>query len=129
MDRTRILTLVACATLAGILPGLLASQNTKPRDATIRSVEGVVTLPDEGPVEGAVVKLKNLKTLQVLSYITQKDGKYQFNNLSTSIDYEIRADFRNYASKKRMISVFERRQDLKLDLKLEEQKDKGDSGQ
>jgi hypothetical protein len=98
----------------------------KPRDPTIRSLQGLVTLPDESPAEGAVVKLKNLKTLQVRSYITQKDGKYHFQNLSTNIDYEVTADFREFASSTRTLSVFDSRFEAIINLKLEPGKDKKD---
>jgi len=98
----------------------------KPRDPTIRSLQGLVTLPDESPAEGAVVKLKNLKTLQVRSYITQKDGKYHFQNLSTNIDYEVVADYKEFASPTRTLSVFDSRFEAIINLKLEPGKDKKD---
>lgn len=98
----------------------------KPRDPTIRSLQGLVTLPDESPAEGAVVKLKNLKTLQVRSYITQKDGKYHFQNLSTNIDYEVTADYKDFASSTRTLSVFDSRFEAIINLKLEPGKDKKD---
>lgn len=99
----------------------------KPRDPTIRSLQGVVSLPDESPAEGAVVKLKNLKTLQVRSYITQKDGKYHFQNLSTNIDYEVSANFKEFASATRTLSVFDSRFEAIINLKLEPGKDKKDA--
>ncbi len=122
MNRTFALTavLLACALAA---PAQWTNQKkTKPRDPTIRNVTGVVTMPDEGPAAGAIVKLKNLKTLQVLSYITKDDGKYIFNNLSTSIDYELRAEFKGMQSSKRTLSVFDQRLDAIVNLKLEENK-------
>jgi hypothetical protein len=98
----------------------------KPRDPTIRSLQGLVTLPDETPAVGAVVKLKNLKTLQVRSYITQKDGKYQFQNLSTNIDYEVTGDFKEFSSPTRTLSVFDSRFEAIINLKLEPGKAKKD---
>lgn len=95
----------------------------KPRDPNIRNVQGVVTLPDGAPAEGAVVQLKNLKTLQVRSFITQEKGAYQFQNLPTSIDFELRADFKEFASSARSLSVFDKRLDAIVNLKLEPKKD------
>lgn len=97
----------------------------KERDANTRHLQGMVNLPDESPAEGAVVKLKNLKTLQVRSYITQKDGKYSFQNLSTNVDYEIRSDYKDLASDTRTLSVFDSRYEPIINLKLEPAKDKG----
>lgn len=91
----------------------------KNRDPNIRNLEGVVTLPDGNPARGAVVKIKNLKTLQVTSFITPADGKYRFYNLSSNIDYEVRADFNELSSDKRMLTVFDSRLDAVINLPLE----------
>lgn len=99
----------------------------KPRDPTIRNVTGIVTLPDGSPASGAVVQLKNLKTLQIRSFITREDGKYNFQNLSTSIDYELAATWRDFASPKRMLSVFDTRLDAVVNLKLEPKKEQSKS--
>jgi len=53
-------------------------QETKPRDKNHRDVIGQVMLPDDTPAVGAVVKLKNLHSLEVHSFIIQTDGKYIF---------------------------------------------------
>ena len=95
----------------------------KPRDPNIRNVQGVVTLPDGTPAEGAVVQIKNLKTLQVRSFITLEKGAYQFQNLPTTIDFELRADFKEYASATRSLTVFDKRLDAIVNLKLEPKKD------
>lgn len=117
-------TLVMAATVAALSCALASAQwtnqkKTKPRDPTIRNVQGVVSLPDGSPAEGAVVKIKNLKTLQIRSYITQTDGKYQFQNLSTNIDYELTAEWKDHASSKRTLTVFDNRLDAIMNLKLE----------
>jgi hypothetical protein len=91
----------------------------KPRDPNIRNALGIVTLPDDAPAVGAVVQLKNLKTLQVRSYITQADGKYLFQNLARNVDYELRADLKNLESSKRTLSMFDSRWDAVINLKLE----------
>ena len=95
----------------------------KGRDPNIRNVSGVVTLPDGSPAAGAVVQLKNLKTLQIRSFITRDDGKYQFQNLSTSIDYELTATYHDLASPKRTLSIFDTRLDAVVNLKLERKRD------
>ena len=95
----------------------------KPRDPNIRNVQGVVTLPDGTAAEGAVVQIKNLKTLQVRSFITLEKGAYQFQNLPTTIDFELRADFKEYASATRSLTVFDKRLDAIVNLKLEPKKD------
>lgn len=120
--------------LLSVLPGMLASgfqwtnqKKEKPRDSSVRNVQGVVSLPGGGPASGAVVQLKNLKTLQVRSYITQSEGKYQFQNLSTSTDYELTATYHDMASPKRTLSIFDTRLDAVVNLKLEPKKDSSQS--
>lgn len=91
----------------------------KERDRSVRTLSGEVLLPDNSPAEGAVVQVKNLKTLQIRSFITQKDGKYNFQNLSSSVDYEVRATWKDHASPKRMLTVYDSRLDAIINLKLE----------
>jgi hypothetical protein len=96
----------------------------KGRDPKIRNVEGIVTVPSGSPAQGAVVKIKNMKTLQVTSFITPADGKYRFQNLSTSIDYEIRADKDDLSSDKRTLSIFDSRFEAIINLPLSKQTEK-----
>lgn len=91
----------------------------KGRDRSIRTLTGEVRLPDDSLAEGAVVQIKNLKTLQIRSFITQKDGKYNFQNLSSGVDFEIRATLKDLASPKRMLTVYDTRLDPVINLKLE----------
>ena len=86
-----------------------------------RSVQGVVTGADEKPVPGAVVQLKNTKTLQIRSFITQDNGTYYFHELSTDVDYELRADYHGASSGTKSLSSFDSRKQATLDLKLKKQ--------
>jgi len=76
-------------------------------------------LQDETPVGGAVVKLKNLRNLQVRSFITQADGKYIFQNLSSSVDWELKAEYKGMASPARQLTIYDTRLDPVINLKLE----------
>lgn len=108
-----------------------SSDNTKKekkRDKNHRDVVGLVTLPDDQPASGAVVKLKNLHSLEVHSFITQADGKYAFQHLNSNMDYELRADFKDMASPARKLLVYDTRLDPVINLKLEPVKKPG-SGQ
>ena len=70
------------------------------------------------PVPGAIILLKDTKTLQVRSYIAQKDGKYHFFGLSSDINYELRAQANGMTSPEKMVSVFDSHKVVKLNLKL-----------
>jgi len=92
--------------------------------ALTRSIEGTVLSKDGAPVPGAVVLLKDTKTLQVRSYIARADGTYHFFGLSTDIDYELRAQANGMTSPRKTVSVFDSHQLVKLDLKLNKAKNK-----
>ncbi|MBS1835058.1 MAG: carboxypeptidase regulatory-like domain-containing protein [Acidobacteria bacterium] len=114
-------TLLVCLVLA-LAPGWVMSgqsKKEKAEEAAKRSVEGVVNDAEEQPVEGAIVQLKNLKTLQVRSFVTKSDGRYHFYGLSMNQDYEIKGEFSGAASRTRTLSVFDQRKKAIMDLKLE----------
>jgi hypothetical protein len=72
-------------------PAPMYSKAEKKRMAKFRMVHGIVKDERENPVKGALVNLKNLKTNQTLTDITQTDGKYSFDELSREQDYELSA--------------------------------------
>ena len=95
----------------------LQAQEKKGADQT-RSVQGSVTSPEDKAEKGAVVYLKNLKTLQIRSFVTKEDGTYYFHGLSPDIDYELRAESRGAASPTKTLSSFDSRKDAVVNLKL-----------
>jgi hypothetical protein len=89
---------------------------------TTRSVQGTVTVADDSPAIGAVVQLKNTKTLQIRSFITKEDGTYHFYDLSPDIDYELKADYQGASSNTKTLSSFDSRKQTNLNLKLNPKK-------
>jgi hypothetical protein len=73
-------------------------------------------------VTGAVVYLKNTKTLQIRSFFTQKDGSYYFHDLSPDIDYELKAEFSGASSGTHTLSSFDSRKLATINLKLNSKK-------
>ena len=94
------------------------AQGKKKDSNSDRNVQGVVTSADDMPVSGAVVQLKNTKTLQIRSFITQQNGSYYFNGLSTDVDYELKAESQGASSPVKTLSSFDSRKDAVLNLKL-----------
>jgi hypothetical protein len=90
----------------------------KSQDPNIRSVEGIVTDPAGAPVPGAVVYLKNTKTLQVRTFNAKEDGSYIFHGLSTTTEYELKAENKGATSDLRNLSEFDSRQKAVINLKL-----------
>ena len=99
-------------------PGLFRGQK-KEKDDNTRSVQGTVRNASEALLEGAVVQLKDMKTLRVKSFITREDGVYQFYGLSTNVDYELKANHKGESSEVRTLSVFDSRKQAVVHLKVE----------
>lgn len=118
MTRKALLSLFAMAAVLSAFQ-FTSDKKTKDRDRSVRTLSGEVRLADDTLVEGAVVQIKNLKTMQIRSFITLKDGKYSFQNLSSSVDFEVRANYKENASPKRMLTVYDTRLDPVINLKLE----------
>ena len=111
----------AAAVLLLCTTGLFA-QGKKKGEETTRSVEGVVTTTDDAPAPGAVVQLKNTKTLQIRSFIAKENGQYYFHELSPDVDYEVKADFQGASSSSKTLSSFDSRKKATLNLKLNPKK-------
>jgi hypothetical protein len=94
-------------------------KKSKKEEATQRSVQGTVVDVEDKPVVGAVVQLKDVRTLQMRSYITKANGEYHFSALKVDDDYEVEARNNNLTSGPKKISIFDNRkvviQNLKAD--------------
>ena len=101
-----------------LLGGLLCAQ--KNEDSNTRTVEGKVTSAANQPVAKASVLLKNTKTLQIRSFITQDDGSYHFAGLGTDVEYQLQARGPDGASSSwKTLSVFDSKKTAIINLKLE----------
>jgi archaellin len=113
---------MVAAVLLMCAAGSLAQEKKKKGEETTRSVAGAVTAPDDSAVIGAVVQLKNTKTLQIRSFITKDNGTYSFHGLSPDVDYELKADYQGASSGSKTLSSFDSRKDATINLKLNSKK-------
>ncbi|MEO8051146.1 MAG: carboxypeptidase-like regulatory domain-containing protein [Acidobacteriota bacterium] len=116
---TRALTLAAIALI--LCGGIFAQQKSREErreEANSRSVMGTVTSPDDKAVSGAVVQLKDMRTLQVRSFITLDDGQYHFSGLRNDIDYELSARSGDMTATKKL-SLFDNRKEAVLNFKFD----------
>jgi hypothetical protein len=90
----------------------------KSKEPQEKSVSGIVTDEGGNPVPGAIVQLKNLKTLQVRSFIAKDMGEYYFQGLATDVDYELKADANGKSSGTRTLSSFDSHSEVKINLQL-----------
>lgn len=106
----------ACLAIVLFCTGIQAQK--KNEDNTTRTVEGMVTNAAKQPVAKAVVQLKNTKTLQIRSFITQEDGSYHFAGLGTDVEYQLKADHEGATTSWKTLSVFNSKKTAVINLKL-----------
>lgn len=94
------------------------SKDEQKKAAAERPVQGHVTDADGKPIVGAIVQLKNTRTLQVRSYITRDEGSYYFAGLNKDIDYEVKAQFNGKTSATRTLSSFDTKTEPVLNLQI-----------
>ena len=122
MIRTRNVALALAAAVLVLSAGLFAQDKTraeKREEAKLRSVMGVVLDAKEDPANGAVVQLKDMRTLAVRSFITQDDGQYHFTGLRPDIDYQLTVKYGDMTAAPRTLSLFDNRKEAILNFKLE----------
>jgi hypothetical protein len=107
---------------AGFLIAAAQAQTKQKPGPALRDLQGVVTDDSGKPVAGAIVQLKNTKTLQIISFITKEQGDYYFHGLSPDIDFEIFAELRGKTSATRTLSSYDSRKQALINLKLDRDK-------
>ena len=120
MTAKRSVFAAALAVVVMLIPASAQDdKKSKKEQETQRSVQGTVFDNKDVPVVGAVVQLKDMRTLQMRSYITKADGEYHFSSLRMDQDYEVEAKNNNLTSGPKKISIFDNRkiaiQNLKAD--------------
>lgn len=103
-------------------PPLFKGERQK-KDDRMRQVAGVVRDAGDKPVGSAVVKVKDMKSLAIRSFITKENGQYSFQGLSVGVDYELRAETSDGSmSSAKILSVYDSRREAVINLKLENKK-------
>jgi Carboxypeptidase regulatory-like domain len=83
-----------------------------------RALSGHVISSANQPLHGAVVYLKNTKTLAIKTYISEPDGSYRFSALSPNVDYEVYADYQGAHSDTKTLSAFDNRKQVEITLRI-----------
>lgn len=80
----------------------------KEKAPTARMVSGKVVDEINGtPLKGAIVTLTDLNTHEKRETITKEDGRYSFDDLSFSVDYEVRARYKTTLTEPRKLSQYD----------------------
>ena len=119
MYRRTGFAVLAALFLSGCMSfGSAFADKKNPETANQRSVQGAVTDAKDNPVSGAVVYIKNSKTLQIRSFVTKDQGTYYFHSLSPDVDYELHAESNGATSPNKTLSSFDSRKEAIINLKL-----------
>ena len=110
------LGILAPACLLGPLTLTAQAQSKAP---VRRTCEGTVLGSDDKPLSGAVVYLKDTKSLSIKTFLADDDGNFHFGQLSAATDYEIHAEYNGEKSKSKGISYFDSKNDYHFTLKID----------
>lgn len=83
---------------------LLSKRDKAP---TSRTVTGKVVDDTGQPLGGALVTLTDTKTHEKTTVFTKKDGRYNFEDVSFTIDYQLQARYKDLMSDTRKLSQYD----------------------
>lgn len=110
--RHTLLRIGVLALLAALMP-IARSQ-----DFGIKDVQGKVLGAKDAAINGAIVYLQNSRNNDVKTFISTKDGSYQFAGLSADTDYTLWAAWKGKKSSTRTISSLDSRKQVYIDLHI-----------
>jgi hypothetical protein len=84
-----------------------------------RTLKGIVSDQNGDPIQGAIVQLENTRTMAIRSFISQKDGSYQFQRLDRGVDYKVSASLHDASNGTKTLSTFDERSIAFLNLRIE----------
>jgi Carboxypeptidase regulatory-like domain len=101
--------------LLAVAPAALAQQHGPVQ----RIVQGKVVDKADAPLKGAVVYLKDSRSLAVKSSIADDEGAYRFGQLAPNADYELWAESDGKKSGTKTISSFDSKTQFYINLKVD----------
>jgi hypothetical protein len=79
----------------------------KDKAPTSRTVSGIVTDDSGQPLQGALVTVTESKTKEKREFFTKKDGRYTFDDLAFTEDYQVQAKWKRLISEPRKVSQYD----------------------
>jgi hypothetical protein len=98
--------------LAGLMPAAGA------QNFGIKNLQGKVFGADDAAINGAIVYLQNSRNNDVKTFISARDGSYQFAGLSADTDYTVWAAYKGKKSGSKTVSSFDSRKQVYIDLHI-----------
>jgi hypothetical protein len=101
-------------------PNVFLEPEPKPDKSVLRDIKGAVKDANGNALEGSTVRLKNLKSGNVVSTQTNKDGAYIFYDLDMRLDYELAATHEGFDGPvTKRVSQYDTRKPAVRDFELE----------
>lgn len=107
----------ALAVVALLVVGIVGA--AAQRGATGKVLTGKVLDRQDNPLPSAVVYLTDTRTRAVKTYIVSQDGGYRFTAMSANVDYEVYAQYNGKKSDTKMVSQFDNRSQVNINLKVD----------
>lgn len=107
-------TAVRCITVLVMMT--VAASLALAQGGTTKTLQGKVFGSNDAPISGAIVYLQDDKTNDIRSFISIADGSYRFGQLSPDTDYKVWARYKNEKSGTKVISSYDSRTQLFIDL-------------
>lgn len=96
-----------------------AEVSAQQRGPEQRVVQGKVVDGANAPIKGAVVYLKDSRSLAVKSFFSDAQGEYRFGQLSQNSDYQLWAENNGKKSAMKTISSFDNKNQFFINLKID----------
>ena len=112
-------TILISTLLGMLLVSLVAAAKQKEPQTPGRLLTGRVVDKQENILPNAVVYVTDTRSRAVKTYIVGPDGTYRFPALSTTVDYEVYAQYKGKTSDTKRISQFDDRKILSVVLKID----------
>jgi hypothetical protein len=101
------IAIVAVCVSVCLMLGALPAAAQVASQPTVRTLSGIVMDPSHEPIRGAIVELRNESSHELVTYITETNGSYDFKRLDGNADYVVWVVFRGRHSPTHTISKFD----------------------
>ena len=113
---TRLAPSITCVLAVLVFSGAsLHAQKDRDR-SQLRTVQGIVLDKSQNPIVNGIVYLRNKKTNNIRTHISDSQGHYQFTGLDPNVDFEIHAEYKKRKSSSHTISSYDDRRTFDVNL-------------